>query len=102
MGQEPRTITSKETKRGTREKGGKERVEKGGKLECKTEIKEDTEITIPGPLLEASAASRQNELWPVLLGEQSSPRMFALSSQFSKLHQIIELLVHILRATHQL
>ena len=59
-------------------------------------------MSIPGPLLEASAAGRQNELWPVLLGEQSPPGVFALSSQFGKLHQIIELLVHVLGATHQL
>jgi len=52
--------------------------------------------------LEASAAGRQNELWPVLLGEQSPPGVLALSSQLGKLHQVIKLSVHILGATHQL
>ena len=57
---------------------------------------------IPCPLLEACAASRQDELGAVLLGKQSPPGVLALSSQLGKLNQVVELLVHILGTTHQL
>jgi len=101
-GTEDKKDDIKEDDMGKGRKKRKLRGGKGGKRVTKQTQIRSIEINIPGPLLEASAAGRQDELRPVLLGEQSSPGVLALSSQLSKLHQIIELFVHILGATHQL
>ena len=53
---------------------------KKGRNGKKQKQSRNIDIDLPGPLLEASAAGRQNELWPVLLGEKSLPGMLALSS----------------------
>ena len=54
------------------------------------------------PLLESGAAGREHQLGEVLPGEETRPLVLAHVGQPGSLHQVVELLVHILGATDQL